>query len=51
MSYKSAQNKIASNPAARNPEPAFLAVLTGKTDYKYTTESGVFVLPLTCLAP
>ncbi len=43
--------KIAANPAARNPEPSFLAVLTGKTDFKYRTKSGVFVLPITCLAP
>jgi hypothetical protein len=45
------KNKIASNPAARNPEPAFLAVLTGKTDFKYKMESGVLVLPITSLAP
>ncbi len=43
--------KVAANPSARNPEPSFLAVLTGKTDLKYRTASGVFVFPLTCLAP
>lgn len=43
--------KVAANPAARNPEPSFLAVLTGRTDFKYQTESGVYVFPLTCLAP
>ena len=43
--------KVAANPAARNPEPSFLAVLVGKTDFKYRTENGVFVFPVTCLAP
>ena len=43
--------KVAANPAARNPEPSFLAVLTGRTDFKYQTESGVYVFPLTCFAP
>lgn len=43
------RKKIASNPAARNPEPSFLAVLVGKTDYAYTTPEGVRVIPLTAL--
>ena len=37
------------NPAARNPEPSFLAVLVGKTDYAYRTPERVFVVPLTKL--
>ncbi len=43
--------KIAANPAARNPEPSFMAVLVGKTNFKYRTEAGTYVLPITCLAP
>lgn len=43
------RNKVAANPAARNPEPSFLAVLVGKTDYAYTTPEGVRVIPLTSL--
>ena len=45
------RDKIASNPAARNPEPSFLAVLVGKTDYAYRTTEGVFVVPVTKLGP
>lgn len=43
------RDKIASNPAARNPEPSFLLVLVGKTDYRYRTPDGVLVAPLTDL--
>lgn len=43
------RNKIRANPAARNPEPSFLAVLVGKTDYAYRTQEGVFVVPITKL--
>ncbi|WP_080801509.1 ATP-binding protein [Arabiibacter massiliensis] len=41
------KRKIAANPAARNPEPSFLLVLVGKTDYQYKTPEGVIVAPLT----
>jgi len=41
------KNKVAANPAARNPDPSFLLVLVGKTDYKYRTPNGVFVAPVT----
>ena len=41
------RSKIAANPAARNPEPSFLLVLVGKTDFKYKTPEGVFVAPIT----
>lgn len=41
--------KVAANPAARNPEPSFLLVLVGKTDFAYRTERGVYVAPLTSL--
>ncbi|WP_180326760.1 ATP-binding protein [Raoultibacter phocaeensis] len=41
------KNKIAANPAARNPEPSFMLVLVGKTDYQYRTPEGVIVAPIT----
>jgi len=42
-------NKIASNPLARNPEPAFMAVLVGKTEFCRRTPEGVYVIPCTSL--
>ena len=42
-------NKIASNPLARNPEPAFMAVLVGKTEFCRRTPEGIFVIPCTSL--
>ena len=41
--------KIAANPAARNPDPAFLMVLVGVGEYAYQTPKGVYVVPITCL--
>lgn len=43
------QRKISANPAARNPEPSFLLVLVGKTDYMYRLPSGVLVAPISAL--
>jgi len=43
------KNKMALNPMARNPEPAFLAVLVGKTEFCRRTPEGVLVIPLTSL--
>lgn len=43
------RDKVRANPAARNPDPSFLAVLVGKTDYAYRTPEGVFVIPITKL--
>ena len=43
------KNKLMLNPMARNPEPAFLAVLTGKTDFCRKTPEGVYVIPFTSL--
>ncbi|MCL2805077.1 MAG: DUF4143 domain-containing protein [Treponema sp.] len=43
------KNKIMSNPMARNPEPAFLAVITGKADFCRKTPDGVYILPCTSL--
>lgn len=46
------KRKIAANPAARNPEPSFLAVVTGAGEAaRYDEEAGVYVVPLTTLAP
>ena len=41
------RDKVAANPAARNPEPSFLLCLVGKTDFQYRMPSGVIVAPLT----
>jgi len=43
------KNKVASNPAARNPEPTFLAVITGKSDFCRVSPEGVYVFPITAL--
>lgn len=43
------RNKVAANPAARNPEPAFLAVIVGKASYAWRTPKGVYVVPVTTL--
>ena len=42
-------NKVSSNPAARNKEPAFLAVLVGKAAFCRKTPEGVYVVPITSL--
>jgi len=43
------KNKVMANPMARNPEPAFLAVITGKADFCRKTPEGVYVIPCTSL--
>jgi predicted AAA+ superfamily ATPase len=43
------KKKVASNPLARNPEPSFMAVLVGKTDFCRRTPEGVYVVPCTSL--
>ncbi len=43
------RDKVAANPAARNPEPCFLMVLVGVGEYAYQTPEGVYVVPATCL--
>lgn len=45
------RDKIAANPAARNPDPAFLAVLVGKSTFRRRLPNGVCVVPITCLCP
>ena len=42
--------KIARNPAARNPEPVFMAVLVGAGEYaRYDKETGVYIIPVSAL--
>lgn len=44
------RSKVAANPAARNPKPTFMAVLTGAGEMaRYDKESDVYVIPLTAL--
>lgn len=46
------RKKVASNPAARNPAPAFMAVLTAtSTIARYDREHDAYVIPLTALRP
>jgi predicted AAA+ superfamily ATPase len=46
------ERKVLANPMARNPEPAFKAVVVGHADYAYRRDSdGVYVLPIGVLAP
>ena len=44
------KQKISLNPAAQNPEPVFLAVITGAGEFaRYDKETGVYCIPLTLL--
>lgn len=44
------RRKVAANPAARNPDPSFMAVLTGAGEFaRYDAEADVYVIPLTAL--
>lgn len=43
------RKKVAVNSAARNAEPAFLAVVVGKGSLAYRRSDGVFVIPITLL--
>ena len=44
------RRKIASNPAARNPEPAFMAVIVGAGEFaRHLKDEDVYVIPLTVL--
>ena len=45
-------NKVGSNPAARNPQPEFTAVLTATAPFcRRDPESGTYVFPLAALRP
>ncbi len=43
------KRKIAANPAARNQEPAFLAILVGVASFCRQLPSGVYAIPITSL--
>lgn len=43
--------EIVFNPVARNPDPAFLAALVGKSTFRRQLPNGVCVVPITCLCP
>lgn len=43
------REKVLSNPAARNSEPVFLAVIVGKGSLAYKRSDGVFVIPISLL--
>ena len=44
------RKKVAANPAARNPEPEFMAILVGKGAYaRQRKEDGIYVIPLDTL--
>ena len=43
------RKKVLANPAARNAEPAFLAVIVGRGTLAYTRDDGVHVIPAALL--
>lgn len=46
------RQKVAANPAARNPKPAFSAVLTATSPFcRYDAEHDIYVFPITALKP
>ncbi len=48
-SLKKLRDKMTANPAARNAEPAFLAVVVGRGNLAYTRDDGVMVIPAALL--
>ncbi len=51
-SLKRLRKKVALNPAARNPAPSFMAVVTGVGEFaRYDKENDVYVIPFPCLEP
>ncbi len=46
---KKLRDKMLANPAARNAEPAFLAVVVGRGSLAYTRSDGVLVIPAALL--
>ncbi len=48
-SLLSLRDKVASNPAAKNAEPAFLAVVVGRGSIAYRRDDGVCVIPAAML--
>ncbi|MDR2931149.1 MAG: DUF4143 domain-containing protein [Propionibacteriaceae bacterium] len=49
ISLQRLRAKVASNPAARNAEPVFLAVIVGKGNLAYTRPDGIHVIPASTL--
>ena len=45
------RKKVLANPAAKNAEPAFLAVVVGRGSFAYTRDDGVMVIPAALLGP
>lgn len=43
------RDKVAANPAAKNPDPSFMMVLVGSASYRYQTPEGVYVVPISDL--
>jgi predicted AAA+ superfamily ATPase len=43
------KSKVTSNPLARNPEPAFMAILVGNTEFCRRTPEGIYVISCTSL--
>lgn len=43
------RRKVVENPAAQNVEPAFMAVITGKSTLAYRRKDGIYVIPAACL--
>ena len=43
------RRKVVENPAAQNAEPAFMAVITGKSTLAYRRKDGIYVIPAACL--
>ena len=51
-SIKRLRRKIASNPAARNPNPVFCAVVTATSPFcRYDADNDVYVFPISALRP
>ena len=49
-SLKRLKDKIALNPAAENPNPAFMAVIVGAGEYaRFDKDTGIYVIPITAL--
>ena len=48
-SLLSLRDKVALNPAAKNAEPAFLAVVVGRGSIAYRRDDGVYVIPAAML--
>ncbi len=49
-SLRRLKEKIALNPAAENPNPAFMAVIVGAGEYaRFDKDTGIYVIPITAL--